>query len=59
MTELLLTISFLVVMSLLFPLQAALLLSKIPKEIVGEPIDAKRLYDAVNVIISLQVNFGF
>ncbi|CAD5318258.1 unnamed protein product [Arabidopsis thaliana] len=35
-------------------LKAALLLSKVPKEIVGEPIDAKRLYEAVNVIISLQ-----
>ncbi|KAK6944648.1 Squalene cyclase, N-terminal [Dillenia turbinata] len=37
-------------------LKAALLLSKISSEIVGEPIDAKRLYDAVNVILSLQVN---
>ncbi|KAH0934695.1 hypothetical protein HID58_011812 [Brassica napus] len=35
-------------------LKAALLLSKVPKEIVGEPVDTKRLYDAVNVIISLQ-----
>ncbi|KAK6147502.1 hypothetical protein DH2020_018414 [Rehmannia glutinosa] len=32
----------------------ALLLSKIPVEIVGEPLNAKRLYDAVNVIFSLQ-----
>lgn len=47
------------VMSLLFPLQAALLLSKVPREIVGEPLDAKKLYDAVNVIISLQVKFDF
>jgi len=31
------------------------LLSKIAPEIVGEPLDAKRIYDAVNVIISLQV----
>ena len=38
-------------------LQAALLLSKVPKEIVGEPVNTKRLYDAVNVIISLQVLF--
>ncbi|KAF2578016.1 hypothetical protein F2Q68_00003568 [Brassica cretica] len=35
-------------------LKAALLLSKVPKEIVGEPVDTKRLYDAVNVTISLQ-----
>lgn len=31
------------------------MLSKIAPEIVGEPLDAKRLYDAVNVILSLQV----
>jgi cycloartenol synthase len=43
-----------VVISFVIPLQAALLLSKVPKAIVGEPIDAKRLYEAVNVIISLQ-----
>lgn len=36
-------------------LQAVLVLSKIPSEIVGEPLDANRLYDAVNVILSLQV----
>nr|DAD45833.1 TPA_asm: hypothetical protein HUJ06_004063 [Nelumbo nucifera] len=36
-------------------LKAALLLSKTPPEIVGEPLNAKRLYDAVNVILSLQV----
>ncbi|OMO87702.1 Prenyltransferase/squalene oxidase [Corchorus olitorius] len=35
-------------------LKASLLLSKIPSEIVGEPLEAKRLYDAVNVILSLQ-----
>ncbi|CAI9099018.1 OLC1v1035767C2 [Oldenlandia corymbosa var. corymbosa] len=35
-------------------LKAALLLSKLPTELVGEPLDAKRFYDAVNVIISLQ-----
>ncbi|KAK6941205.1 Squalene cyclase, N-terminal [Dillenia turbinata] len=39
-------------------LKAALLLSKIPSEIVGEPIDAKRLYDAVNVVLSLQNGDG-
>lgn len=34
-------------------LKAALLLSKISPEIVGDPIVANRLYDAVNVILSL------
>lgn len=37
------------------PFQVTLLLSKISSEIVGEPLDPKRLYDAVNVILSLQV----
>lgn len=37
-----------------FIFQAALLLSKIPTY-VGEPLDAKQFYDAVNVILSLQV----
>lgn len=36
--------------------QAVLALSKIPSEIVGEPLDANRLYDAVNVTLSLQVS---
>ncbi|XP_027337244.1 cycloartenol synthase-like [Abrus precatorius] len=41
-------------------LKAVLLLSKFAPEIVGEPLDAKRLYDAVNVILSLQnENGGF
>jgi uncharacterized membrane protein len=35
--------------------QAALLLSKTPQGMVGEPIEANRLYDAVNVILSLMV----
>ncbi|KAK6944653.1 Squalene cyclase, C-terminal [Dillenia turbinata] len=39
-------------------LEAALLLSKISSEIVGEPMDAKRLYGAVNVILSLQNGNG-
>ncbi|XP_045819042.1 cycloartenol synthase-like [Trifolium pratense] len=39
-------------------LKAVLLLSKIAPEIVGEPLDAKRLYDAVNVILSLQNEDG-
>ncbi|MQL74138.1 hypothetical protein Taro_006492, partial [Colocasia esculenta] len=39
-------------------LKAALLLSRLPAEIVGEPIDAKRLYDAVNVILSLMNDNG-
>ncbi|KAL8499866.1 hypothetical protein ACS0TY_019752 [Phlomoides rotata] len=41
-------------------LKAALSLSKLPAGTVGEPLDAKRLYDAVNVIFSLQnANGGF
>lgn len=36
--------------------QAVLALAKIPSEIVGEPLDANRLYDAVNVTLSLQVS---
>ncbi|KAG5564878.1 hypothetical protein RHGRI_000917 [Rhododendron griersonianum] len=39
-------------------LKAALLLSKLPPAIVGEPLDAKRLYDAVNVTLSLQNSDG-
>ncbi|XP_019197862.1 PREDICTED: cycloartenol Synthase-like [Ipomoea nil] len=35
-------------------LKASLSLLKLPQEIVGEPLDTKRLYDAVNVILSLQ-----
>nr|UBR57589.1 oxidosqualene cyclase [Panax ginseng] len=38
--------------------KAVLLLSKLPSELVGEPLDAKRLYDAVNVILSLQNSDG-
>ncbi|CAN6445098.1 unnamed protein product [Victoria cruziana] len=39
-------------------LKAALLLSKLPSEMVGEPLAAERLYDAVNVILSLQNSGG-
>eukprot|EP00258_Populus_trichocarpa_P005332 XP_002308131.3 cycloartenol synthase [Populus trichocarpa] len=39
-------------------LKAALLLSKIPSEIVGEPLVANRFYDAVNVLLSLQNGDG-
>ncbi|KAF5184269.1 Terpene cyclase/mutase family member [Thalictrum thalictroides] len=39
-------------------LKAALLLSKIPAESVGDPVNAKRLFDAVNVILSLQNDEG-
>ncbi|GAB2240471.1 hypothetical protein Droror1_Dr00020989 [Drosera rotundifolia] len=35
-------------------LKAALLLSKLPSDLVGEPIEARKFYDAVNVILSLQ-----
>lgn len=41
----------------IFFLQAVLLLSRVPSETVGEPLEAKRLYDAVNVILSLQVRW--
>lgn len=44
---------------IIFPLQATLSLSEVPKEIVGEPLDTNRLYDAVNVLISLHVEFFF
>ncbi|KAL8135298.1 hypothetical protein AgCh_010092 [Apium graveolens] len=39
-------------------LKAALLLSKLSTELVGEPLDAKRIYDAVNFILSLQNRGG-
>lgn len=39
-------------------LKAALLLSQISPEVVGEPLEAKRLYDAVNVILSLMNKDG-
>ncbi|XP_010048521.2 cycloartenol synthase [Eucalyptus grandis] len=41
-------------------LKAALLLSRMPSEIVGDPIKADQLFDAVNLILSLQnKNGGF
>ncbi|KAK4564727.1 hypothetical protein RGQ29_006697 [Quercus rubra] len=39
-------------------LKSALLLSQMPSDIVGEAIAADKLYDAVNVILSLQNNNG-
>lgn len=36
-------------------IQAAILLSQLPADIVGEAIQENQLYDAVNVILSLQV----
>ena len=36
-------------------MQAVLLLSKLSLETVGEPLDMEQLFDAVNVILSLQV----
>ncbi|RVW23149.1 Cycloartenol synthase [Vitis vinifera] len=36
-------------------LKAVILLSKLPVETVGEPLDMKHLSDAVNVILSLQI----
>lgn len=38
-------------------MQATLILSTFPKELVGDPIAVDRLYDAVNVILSYQVRF--
>ncbi|EOY27693.1 Beta-Amyrin Synthase, putative [Theobroma cacao] len=39
-------------------LKAILLLSKLPPEIVGETVEVERLYDAVNVLLSLQSKNG-
>ncbi|KAL4388780.1 hypothetical protein GQ457_09G003800 [Hibiscus cannabinus] len=39
-------------------LKAILLLSQMPPEIVGEPIEVERLYDSVNVLLSLQSKNG-
>ncbi|KAK9086019.1 hypothetical protein Sjap_026430 [Stephania japonica] len=39
-------------------LKAVLLLSQLEQEIVGEKIEAQKLYDAVNVILSLQSENG-
>ncbi|WCJ34666.1 Cycloartenol synthase [Euphorbia peplus] len=39
-------------------LKAALLLSKVPSDIVGDPVDVNRLCDGVNVILSLQNGDG-
>ncbi|KAJ4753485.1 Terpene cyclase/mutase family member [Rhynchospora pubera] len=39
-------------------LKAALLVSKLPQGMVGEPIQPNRLYDAVNVILSLMNDDG-
>ncbi|NP_001310632.1 cycloartenol synthase [Ricinus communis] len=39
-------------------IKALMLLSKIPSEIVGEGLNANRLYDAVNVVLSLQNGDG-
>ncbi|KAG8376325.1 hypothetical protein BUALT_Bualt09G0051500 [Buddleja alternifolia] len=39
-------------------LKAALLFSQVPPELVGEGIEKERLYDAVNLILSLQSSTG-
>ncbi|KAK4414912.1 Lupeol synthase [Sesamum alatum] len=39
-------------------LKAALLLSQMPQELVGEEMQIERLYDAVNVVLSLQSGNG-
>ena len=41
-----------------FYFQAALVLSKISPEIVGEPVEVNRLYDAVNCLMSYMVNIS-
>jgi len=38
--------------------QAALLLSQMPVDLIGEKMEDDRFYDAVNVILSLQVWFS-
>ena len=41
-------------------MQAALLLSDLPSDIAGEAIPTDQLYDAVNMLLSLQVQlFNF
>lgn len=39
-------------------LKASLMLSRLPVELVGENFDMERLYEAVNVILSLQSSNG-
>ncbi|KAL1547902.1 lupeol synthase [Salvia divinorum] len=39
-------------------LKCALLLSKMPEELVGKGLETERIYDAVNVILSLQSDNG-
>ncbi|XP_062008871.1 beta-amyrin synthase-like [Rosa rugosa] len=39
-------------------LKCCLLLSMMPTQIMGEPVESERLYDAVNVILSLQNSNG-
>ncbi len=39
--------------------QAALILSNLPRELVGDPIPVERIYDCVNVILSYQVRLSF
>lgn len=41
-----------------FPLQVALLFSQMSPDLVGEKMDKERFYDAVNVILSLQVRIN-
>jgi hypothetical protein len=38
--------------------QAALILSNLPRELVGDPIPVERIYDCVNVILSYQVRLS-
>lgn len=43
----------------LFYVQCCLLLSMMPTEIVGEKMEPERLYDSVNILLSLQVCFVY
>ena len=44
--------------NMIFFWQCALLLSKMPEEVVGKGLEMERIYDAVNVILSLQSDNG-
>ncbi|MED6121759.1 Lupeol synthase [Stylosanthes scabra] len=39
-------------------LKAALLLSRMPSDLVGEKMDSQKFYDAINILLSLQSNNG-
>lgn len=39
--------------------QCCLLLSKLPPEVVGEKMEPEKLFDSVNIMLSLQVNLFY